>query len=47
MQGRVKIRYFVKEVCIKGFVDKDFVNKEFVDSVFIDVQPTSAIAGSI
>ena len=35
LQERVKIRYFVKEVCIKEFVDKDLVNKEFVDNVFI------------
>ena len=34
MQERVKIRYLVKEVCIKEFVDKDLVNKEFVDNVF-------------
>ena len=35
LQERVKIRYLVKEVCIKEFVDKDLVNKEFVDNVFI------------
>ena len=35
MQERVKIRYLVKEVCIKEFVDKDLVNKEFVGNVFI------------
>ena len=35
LQERVKIRYLVKEVCIKEFVDKDLVNKDFVDNVFI------------
>ena len=35
LQERVKIRYLVKEVYIREFVDRDLVIKEFVDNVFI------------
>ncbi len=35
LQERGKIRYLVKGVCIKEFVEKDLVNKGFVDNVFI------------